>query len=72
MWRHSQVGRDKNDSREGVVAAWHLTNNRPQFPDLAKAKFATEADGWLVAYAMVHGVAVVTQSLIGRIQRSSA
>ena len=54
------MGRDKNDSREGVVAAWHLTNNRPQFPDLAKAKFATEADGWLVAYAIVHGVAVVT------------
>lgn len=28
--------------------------------DRAKAKFATEADGWLVAYAMVNGVVVVT------------
>lgn len=28
--------------------------------DRAKAKFATEADGWLVAYSMVHGTTVVT------------
>ena len=28
--------------------------------DLAKAKFATAADGWLVAYARVHGATVVT------------
>lgn len=28
--------------------------------DNAKAKFATEADGWLVAYACVTGVDVVT------------
>ena len=27
---------------------------------LAKAKFATEADGWLVACAMVHGQTVAT------------
>ena len=26
----------------------------------AKAKFATEADGWLVAYAMTRGAVVVT------------
>jgi len=31
-----------------------------QYYDQAKAKFATEADGWLVAYAMVHGVTVIT------------
>lgn len=31
-----------------------------QYFDRAKAKFATEADGWLVAYAKVHGVTVVT------------
>jgi hypothetical protein len=31
-----------------------------QYLDNAKAKFATEADGWLVAYARVHGVEVVT------------
>jgi hypothetical protein len=28
--------------------------------DYAKAKFATGADGWLVAYAQVHGATVVT------------
>ena len=32
----------------------------PRFFDAAKAKFATGADGWLVAYARVHGVVVVT------------
>lgn len=31
-----------------------------QFSDSAKAKFATEADGWLAAYAKVHGYVVVT------------
>jgi hypothetical protein len=31
-----------------------------QYFDRAKAKFATEADGWLVAYSMVHGTTVVT------------
>lgn len=32
----------------------------PRFFDRAKAKFATEADGWLVAYSMVNGTVVVT------------
>lgn len=32
----------------------------PQYSDSAKAKFATEADGWLAAYAMVKGVVVIT------------
>jgi hypothetical protein len=30
------------------------------YHDRAKAKFATGADGWLVAYARVHGAVVVT------------
>jgi hypothetical protein len=42
----------------GEVMLWVQRN--PQYLDQAKAKFATEADGWLVAYAMVHGVTVVT------------
>ena len=39
----------------------------PQYFKHAKAKFATGADGWLVAYARVHGAAVVTneQSALG-------
>lgn len=40
------------------VMPWVQRN--PQFQDQAKAKFATEADGWLVAYSMVHGTVVVT------------
>ena len=32
----------------------------PAYFDHAKAKFATGADGWLVAYAKVHGATVVT------------
>ena len=32
----------------------------PAYFDHAKAKFATGADGWLVAYAQVHGAIVVT------------
>lgn len=32
----------------------------PQYFDFAKAKFATGADGWLVAYAKIHGAVVVT------------
>ena len=38
----------------GDVMLWVQRN--PQYFDQAKAKFATEADGWLVAYAMVHAV----------------
>jgi len=40
------------------VMLWVQRN--PQYLDRAVAKFATEADGWLVAYAMVHGTTVVT------------
>ena len=40
------------------VMLWVQRN--PRFFDSAKAKFATGADGWLVAYAKVNGCAVVT------------
>jgi len=40
------------------VMLWVQRN--PQYFDRAKAKFATEADGWLVAFSMVHGAVVVT------------
>ncbi|MCR4314765.1 MAG: DUF4411 family protein [Planctomycetes bacterium] len=40
------------------VMLWVQRN--PQYYDQAKAKFATEADGWLVAYALVHKLTVVT------------
>ncbi len=40
------------------IALW--IQRSTQYLDRAKAKFATEADGWLVAYSMVHGTTVVT------------
>jgi hypothetical protein len=40
------------------VMLWVQRN--PQYFDRAKAKFATEADGWLVAHSMVKGTIVVT------------
>lgn len=40
------------------IMLWVQRN--PRFYDHAKAKFATEADGWLAAYARVTGTVVVT------------
>lgn len=45
----------------GSVMLWVQQHN--QYFDSAKASFATKADGWLVAYAMVHGVKVATNEL---------
>jgi len=42
----------------GEIMLW-VTRSQ-QYVDSAKASFATKADGWLVAYAMVHGVKVAT------------
>lgn len=39
------------------LMAWANTTD---FTDAAKAQFASGADGWLVAYAAVHGLVVVT------------
>lgn len=51
-------------SERGVANAYEQVmlwvQRNPQYVDQAKAKFATEADGWLVAYAMAHGVTVIT------------
>jgi hypothetical protein len=40
------------------VALW--VQRSPQYLDRAKAKFATEADGWLVAFSRVFNTTVVT------------
>ncbi|MCF7668435.1 MAG: DUF4411 family protein [Verrucomicrobia bacterium] len=40
------------------VMLWVQRNT--QYYEQAKAKFATEADGWLVAFAMVHDAIIVT------------
>ncbi len=54
--------RDCNDP--SVIEAYSdimlWVQRNPQYFDRAKAKFATEADGWLAAYSMVHGTVIVT------------
>ena len=44
-----------------TVMDW--VQNNPQFTQAAKDAFARKADGWLVAYAMVNGVHVVTNEV---------
>jgi len=54
-----------HDSNSGDVSSAYAeimlwVQRNAQYFDRAKAKFATEADGWLVAYSIVHGTVVVT------------
>lgn len=42
----------------GEIMLW--AQRHPRFTDAAKAKFASGADGWLVAYSRVKGATVVT------------
>ena len=66
IWVHKQLPRTffMQSGDPAVVEAYEQVmlwvQRNPQYLDQAKAKFATEADGWLVAYAMVHGSTVVT------------
>lgn len=46
------------------MMAWVQGN--AQFLPGAKAEFARVADGWLAAYAKVHGLVLVTQEVYGR------
>ena len=41
----------------------HWVHAYPQFTSAAKADFARKADGWLVAYGLVHGFTVVTDEV---------
>jgi hypothetical protein len=49
-----------NDVTSAYAEIMLWAQRSPQYFDRAKAKFATEADGWLVAYSMVNGTIVVT------------
>lgn len=53
-----------NSQSAEIVAAFTeimlWVQRHQQYYDSAKAKFATEADGWLVAFARVNGVTVIT------------
>lgn len=42
----------------GEIMLW--AQRHPRFTDAAKAKFASGADGWLVAYSRVHQTTVIT------------
>lgn len=54
----------KGTDDEAVILAYEKimlwVQRNTQYFDQAKAKFATEADGWLVAYAMVQHTTVIT------------
>ncbi len=54
------LGTDDEDVTSAYEEVMLWVQRNAQYFAQAKAKFATEADGWLVAYAMVHDVIVVT------------
>lgn len=62
--RQLPVGFFRSTHDEAVISAYTKVmlniQRNAQYVDHAKAKFATEADGWLVAYAMVHKLTVIT------------
>src|SRR5262249_41081232 len=51
---------DDEDTATVYTEIMLWAQRHPRYFDYAKAKFATGADGWLVAYAKVHGAVVVT------------
>ena len=51
---------DTADVSDAYTDIMMWVQRQARFFDHAKAKFATGADGWLVAYARVHGTIVVT------------
>lgn len=66
QWTRKQLPKEffvKVDTDEVTAAYTDImvwVQRHPRYFDYAKAKFATGADGWLVAYAQVHGATVVT------------
>jgi len=60
---HAFRSTDEEDVIEsyGRVMTWVQTQS--QYTDAAKAEFANEPDGWLVAYAMAKGRIVVTHEV---------
>jgi len=51
---------DSSDVTEAYTNIMLWAQRSTRYFDFAKAKFATGADAWLVAFAMVHDVVVVT------------
>jgi hypothetical protein len=69
LWVRNNLPKDffLDTDGEDVTSAYSeimlWVQRNPQYFDLAKAKFATGADGWLVAYAKVRGAIVVTNEV---------
>lgn len=67
LWVHNHVPNDfflmtwDQDVVDVYTEIMLWVQRNPQYQDNARAKFATSADGWLVAYARVYGLSVVTQ-----------
>ena len=53
-----EVDHDEVTAAYTEIMLWAQRHSR--YSDQAKAKFATGADGWLVAYAKVRGAVVIT------------
>jgi len=54
----------KEDVIESYKKVMDWVQGQSQFNDAAKAEFANEPDGWLVAYAAAKGRVVVTQEVL--------
>ena len=62
-FRHAFVSTDEEDVIEAYTEIMNWVNGQNQFSDVAKADFASSADGWLIAYAKVKGYVVLTHEL---------
>jgi len=57
---------DAPEVLNGYRELMEWVQSQDQFSNEAKAGFASDADGWLVAYARANGCVVVTQEVLNR------
>jgi len=57
---HGFCSTDENEVVESLSEMMEWVQRQKQFTDFAKAEFASVADGWIVAYASVNRLIVVT------------
>jgi hypothetical protein len=65
------ISTDDNDVITSYREIMEWANAQAQFTDAAKASFASEPDGWLVAYAKAKGREVVTQEVSAPLARNN-
>jgi len=61
---HAFCSTDEDDVIESYKKVMAWVQGQSQFNDAAKAEFANEPDGWLVAYAVAKGRIVVTHEVL--------